>query len=362
MADDTGDGTTYETAKQLLASGLGLLTDPGDILNVVADGTHTWPNTSTVLNATLTGTSYTDFGAKIRGVDGAGANAAMVTVTPGGTGARGLFTIGNGVKYIILENFIFDSSATPTDAGTQRAVYMNTALGTGGPVKIRYCAMIGGLTGVVSTGKRELFESNVGSGDATFYVEYCYFQNCKSPMGTNASYGGTQLVIKMDHCVGIWDATNRTVNWLNVGTWSTDDSNDVTFTYNTFYESVGDNALIDITNYAPNAAISIGNANFHSNLCWINASGTQPLAQFMEGGTNGDATTIYSGFIGTNVLLGGPDIASTDIGVGGWYKGAWDSGSDPQTTDTEAFEVADTTVFNDPASTYAWEMPNCPMG
>jgi hypothetical protein len=83
----------------------------------------------------------------------------------------------------------------------------------------------------------------------------------------------------------------------------------------------------------------------------------------MAGTANSDGV-VHSGFIGANVLLGGPDVASGDLTSAEWYETCWDpddddsTGVDPYSSDTEVFGVADTTVFNDPSSTYAWVLPN----
>jgi len=280
----------------------------------------------------------------------------MATIVTSGAASYDFIRMNAGAKYFILENLIFDATADTTDSNNHEVVYMfaNTA----GPVKIRYCAIIGGDSGTVSTGRRSLLHVYTGSSTDSFLVEYCYFQNCKSPIYTTNSYGGAKTVAKLDHCVGIWDATGRTTGWYADAVWTTSASNDVTITYNTFYESVGNNAAAHIFSYPANTGLSLGNCNVYSNLTWQDSTKTSDaIDQFLDGGSSDD-TDSYSGFIGANLLIGGSNVASTDQATGGWYTGVWDAGNDPQTSDTALWETADTTIFNDPSSTYDWELPN----
>jgi hypothetical protein len=111
----------------------------------------------------------------------------------------------------------------------------------------------------------------------------------------------------------------------------------------------------------PSTGVNAGTVNAYSNFVWVNTTGT--VNPFFVGSAAATSVT-HAGTINANVLLGGDDVASGDIGPAGWYELPWDANDDdavdPDTwpADSIAYETAAATVFNDPTSTYGWEMPN----
>jgi len=99
-----------------------------------------------------------------------------------------------------------------------------------------------------------------------------------------------------------------------------------------------------------------GTMNCHSNLLWLDTAyaGVTILTQFMGG--NASSTVTWDGTIGNNVLLFGPNVIASEVPR--IYQAPWDTGGTPKATDVVDFDVADTSVFNDPATAYDWVLPN----
>jgi len=367
--NDGAAGTSFAAAYATIEQGLTSMNTAGvgSILNIVNDGDHVWTINGVGSEITLNNGAGSDFdanfGFKIQGVDSAG-DPAMATIKASsgeGDAVRFLMYVRNGAGFIIVQNLIMDATEKPTDANGYRTVrYRDNAAG---PVLIRYCAILGGLTGVVSSANRSLFEiQTAGSSTETFRMEYCYWQNCKAPMGA-VGFGGAVLKCKFDRCVGIWDATGRTNAWFPQSTYTQDTaSSDFQFTNCTFYESVGDNVTADVLDYAPSDSIDVGTVDVYSNLIWVDtAKAANGLLPFM-GGRAGTVSVDHAGTLDYNVLVGGPNTTAADLLSAGWYEVPWDAndndatGDDTQANDTVVYEVADTTEFLTPGSSYNWEV------
>lgn len=363
--DDTGDGMSLLTAKKTIPAGLALLTTKGDILNLVNSGDHDWPLSAseTDINSGA-GTDFTtDPGYTIRGVDSS-ENPALISIKPAGAdGVRRMVRFRSGSGYNIFENLIFDSLGKVTDTNSHQAIRMRD--NGAGPVLIRYSAMLGGPSGTMSAGTRELFEvDSIGSSTETFQIEYCYFQNADSPLGSAVGYGGGLLKTKLDHCVFIYDDTSHTRAgaFYNQGFWATTDLNVVTLTYNTIYEEAG-GSLGDIFFYQPNASIDVNICDCHSNFLWRDGPTATSVGAFMRGSPASTGVT-HSGTIDYNVLLGGPNLDGTELLSYELYQLPWDANDDDaappdtQPNDVVEWTQANTAKFNDPSTTFDWEMPN----
>lgn len=355
LGDDGDDGSTYMLAKATIAAGLARLSSAGDVLNIVNDGTHVWPTSETSFSTGGGTDSASDPTFTIQGTDSSG-NAAMATIAASGAdNSRRLILMRSGAEYYLLQNLIFDATGKTSDSNAYTVVRGQDNANM--LVLIRYCALLGGNSGTMASGSRSLWEfTNVGGvPNDSFDIQYCYYQNCKDPGGSVRQYGGSELHASIDHCVGIWDLAGRTTQWFRQGNWVGPDANIVVFTNNTFYEDAGAGTSVEIFDYNPNAT-DIGDVNVYSNLVWRNTTGgSNSVQSFLAGSLSG---VTWDGTINANVLLGGPDVDGTELVAAGWYQTSWDSGSDTWPADTIAYEVADTAVFADPASTYDWELPN----
>jgi hypothetical protein len=359
--DDTGDGLSLVNAKKTIPAGLVVLNtgDKGSTCNLVNSADHDWPATgSETILTNGAGTDFsTDPGYTIRGTTSAGV-PAKTTVKAQAAGGKRIIRLNAGSGYNIIENIIFDATSQQADANAYNIVRLGSA--TAGPITIRYCEVLGATTGLVSAGERALVEAVLAPNDA-FRIYYTYFQNCRNPLGSVANYGATTLTTSMYRCVGIWDADGRATPWYNQGTWTGSAANDVKLYNNTLYESVGAAATTPIFSYDPSAAADVEVVDSYNNLIWQETSGT--VNPFMAA-TSKAAGVVHTGTLNNNVLLGGPSVGSGDLTADGWYQGAWDANDDDttppdeQANDTVAYGKADTDVFTDVTSTYAWELPN----
>lgn len=360
--DDTGNGETLGTAKKNIYAGLALLTTKGDILNLVNSASHEWtPAANEVIINDGAGTDFvTDPGYTIRGRSTSDTPAMTTVVSSSAIGTRAIAYFQNGSGYNIFENLIFDATATHAESVDYTVVRMSG--NSVGPILFRYCSLLAAPTGTVPADDRSMLEVvDPPSSIETFQIRYCYFQNAVRPIRPDSGYGGDLLVTTISNCVFINDADVRAYAIFNQGSWIGDDLNVVTFTNNTIYESIGNNDTHSIFLYGGGPGNDIGSIACHSNFIWQETEAT--LNPFMSGGT-ATTTTGTSRIISPNVLIGGPSVTSGDLGAQGWYGQMWDANLDDVTapdthpTDVVVYETADTTVFNDPSSTYDWVMPN----
>jgi hypothetical protein len=364
-ADDSGDGLSFANAKKTIPAGLTVL-DTGDansVLNLVNTGTHDWPTSQTDLTG-LNGTDYvSDPGCTIRGTDSGGV-PAFTTIAPAdgdGDVARLMLRLsGAATNYVVMRNLLFDASGRASDISSYNIVVANNNNGAG-PIQFEEVAVIGSATGVVCAGERALFEASGTQPNDAFSMKYVYFQNARNPIGSSSGYGGATIKAAMQNCVGIWDNDDRATAWFNQGSWTGAALNSVKMINCTFYESAGASDIVSVIHYAPNA-VDVDTIEVHSNLVWVETTSTT-VNPFMRGGTAG-ATATTSKIIDSNVLIGGPSVGAGDLTAAEWYQVPWDANDDDavapdtQPLDTVVYGEADTLAFNDPASTFAWEMPS----
>lgn len=349
--DDTGPGTSYGTAKKTLAAGIALLTTKNDILNVVASGSYAWPLTgSEITIGSGVGTSFTDYGYLIRGVSDSSGTPAQVTIAAsGGVSVRRFVQMNAGSGYIIFRNFTFDASALPTDGSVFTAVRYNLA---GGPVWMDGCSIIGAAAGGVnlaSMGVRQLV--NVQNSNASLSgsrARYCLLQNAPASLPV---LGGT-LALEAINCIEYIDGLGVSGSSFLQRTLSSGTGAAFDVYSNTIYRSLNQASATPIN--CSVAGTNFGAMGVHSNLVYIESSvaGSADV-EFLHDTTGGAVP--WSGTIGYNGLFGGPSVPVGDLNSFGWYRGTFTTGGNPKATDQVAYGVAEATLFNNPAGTYAWD-------
>ncbi len=357
-----GPGTTQ--AKRTFLAAIPLLTSPGDILNVVADGTYQWTlsTTGTDLPIGSKGTDWTNFGALIRGVvPGSSEAPALATIqalNADGNVARTLIRIQRDSGYLILRNLLFDSTTQTGSAQHKILTFFDNGSPDPGPFWLDGCAMIAAPPGTQPSGSRVIATtpSTPPVGSDFCKVTYSYFQNCRGELlpGTNPM-GALQKV--MDHCYiyQSWTAAQEPI----FGFGNDENANAVLQLTNcTIYMNTATAAwaTTGAFDFAPDDAQNVGVVDVYNNVFWADSSHADPDIRFFSC-ASAATTATKTGTIDYNVLLGGPNVAAGDIDDAfAWYKGPWDAGLDPKTNDTVGFSQVEATVFFAPASTYAWNM------
>ena len=359
--DDSNSGETYALAKRNFEGTTGalqLLTTKNDILNVVADVDYTWPTTERTLSSTA-GTSYTDYGLLIRGVDGEAKNPAYATIKATGADGGRFFLYQRGTSsYWILRNIIFDATDNSADANTYWA--MRQQDGGTGTLWIEYCAMLGGDSGVEPAGSRRLYDyGSLLTTMETVHLDRCYVQNCDRPFDILASPAWSAY-----RCLFLYDAPHTNPIFL-----MTSPANNSAAVYSvincTIYDDAVADSMLSVMTLGATSGFNIGTYNIYNNLVWRQS--TVGLPNTVYPFITSSALTPYATFAGTigpNVLIHGPDVDATQLFPAGLYEKIWDANQDDATdpdhwaSDTVAYGIADTAMFNDPTSTYDWEMPN----
>jgi hypothetical protein len=363
--DDLGDGLSLDMAKKTIPAGLTVLQGlgagaKGSPLYLLNTGVHAWPTAQTIIsNTNLIGTSWDDPGFIIRGVD-TNLSPAMVTIRAAAAGAHRMVRIDSSVRYVIVENLIGDLTLIPSDASTHRLVEHNASSGNG-LVKMRYCALLGAPSGQLGLGTRQLLHANTFSTLADVAgLEYCYIQNVQS-MGTVADLASRQMAL--DHVIYINDSLGGRGGAIfpTMGVLVVGDSTRILRMINcTVYEDSDTNDAEAIMQYSPAVGVDAGTVDCYSNLKYVKTSASiYPLMR-----ASGSSGVIHAGTIGPNVLIGGPGTSSAQLTAAGHYQTPWDANDDDTTPPDEwpldivTYGEADTDIFNDPSSTYDWELPN----
>lgn len=366
---DTNSGSSPAPgdARLTLEGGLNLLTTKGDILNIVNDGVYDWSlSANEVTKTTPLGTSFTDPAFTVRGRTAADAPAMVTVQANAGSGnavrriLRLSYSAPNACGYVIFENIIFDASTLPNDPNTYTVV--RTGIGTSDgtnvkPAMFRYCALIGGATGVLSGGSR--YFSQAGSYGPAHQVtlSYCYVQNAHGVV--NCSTNTLGVILNVDRLVSVYNgSTVRTLPVFQLGTIR-GSAGVISVTHWTHYEITGNNTLAAPFDYQMSSDGAAGSIEAHSNIVYLDTTKSGAATNpFLKGSVTFIAQTFSPQVIGYNILLGGTNTDVSNLGAYGWYAGCFDSGSDTWTGDHVAYSVAPATVFADPATTYDWTLPN----
>jgi hypothetical protein len=348
---DANTGADYDNALATFGQARTLLESSGvkgTRILLVNDGSHVLPTTQLdITNAALLGTSDSDPGFTVEGVDAAG-DPALVTCINSGTNVARMFQLRSGVGYVVVRGLKID--LTGVDSGNGSLV-MQMRDSDAGPIFFEAGHIKGYADDTIGAAVRTLIDGNT-TGPADYgEIRYSVLENCLDPLGL--SLGSTTKKVRIHHCVitftGDW--VNTFNGTIQAGTTPVNASDDVGFYSNTvFVNDSGANTISSIFDWGP-ASGDAGAFNCHSNYIWIETAGA--VTQVFAGAAAATATN--TGTIGYNTVRFGPSVAAGD-NASGLYQDPWDDAVDPKATDSVAYEVAAASVFNDP--TQAWTWPN----
>lgn len=367
-ADDSGDGRSYAAAKKTIKAGLELLSAAGDILNIVNDGTYTLVAATgdAATLASVTGTSWTNFGFKIQGTDADGV-PALTTLTTGATGAYFIKLVARH-SYTIVQGFKFDATAAVGSASGHGYITGMYAVGATnfGPLKVRWCWVDGG-TSVLSSTYRGLYMANMVVAEAGVsdygIIEYCYFHNCLwvASIQPHDDYNGTIGNFEFAHNVFV-DASGHTATGMckvalgeRIGTaGSTSSVHHNTWIFSGTAARPYQEALTELTPHG--TSLWAANVLLHSNLCVFRSNAVSPTEVSPFRATNTGAATITNRTIGYNIFkYEGTAVTPPN----GWYYGFVETTSDPGVGDVvlHSGTVDHSDLFYAPTTPWIWAEP-----
>lgn len=348
--DDLQDGTTFALAKKTIKEGTLLCTAKGDILNLVNDGDHVWPTSETDFVAGSTGTSFSDFGILVRGVTSTEVPALTSVVSSGADAIHRVWRQVANTGFNIIRNIEFDSTPTPTHTNAYSVVRTRDT-GSPDPLPVRFegCSFLGTATGITASGTRRIFDIHSVSppaGTELCQVQNCYIQNVDDVLmiaGATVDKTITGSVILID------SATSGPTHVSQV--LSAGSGGELIFTSNTVYVSIGATLLGIPLVYNVGGALNAGVVTVQNNLLYIESSNVSAVARFLVDSID-DPGASMTDTIDFNVFLGGTNISIGDLHADGWYSGLFNISP---ANDQQDFNVAETTIFNAPSSTFAWD-------
>ncbi|KPJ97116.1 MAG: hypothetical protein AMJ55_00425 [Gammaproteobacteria bacterium SG8_15] len=366
---DTASGTNFANAKKTVYAGVNLLASKGDILNVVNNGTYTWPTTLLARNGP-TGTAWGDPGAIIRGVNTTGSQT-IGTDMPIIQSAAGVFNhpiayMRAGAQYWIIEGIIFDGTPTTDSVSNVQVARMRD--GTSGPVRFQYCEFYGATKTGHGSNSQHL---NVLAPESTFPaytgdLYRCYLQNCRVPFDQSSS--AATLIV--EECV-FWNTPDDTsASTKVVFTTAADTVHERSVKQNTMYVSYQGTGAASPTpaaipvRYGP----TTGNAALrcYNNLVYISKESVTGAGIIPNGLVQGNAASTATvnttnSTIGYNYWALGTDFTTTGSWTGGgiygkpWSSIATGTGvDDVMSTDVLTQSVTTGEIFGDVTSNYSW--------
>ena len=344
---DNGWATIEKIYTYLNASGA-----KGDIFNLVNDAVHTMPALPQVqVTKSLIGTDYdTDPSFTIRGTDSSG-NPAITTVQASVANSYFMHPRTN-VRYVSIQGLFLDmSSMTATDD-----MYLVRSIDDlSGPVRFQACRIRGHADNAANygEGRRSIFDDAATAVGPSNWgeISYCVIENCPRPVDWVEFTTQWQGVA---HHNVIWiknlGVTTEELRWLY--TLPAIATNNAGFYSNTIYYDFQDTTgTIPALISGGAASGNMGTVNWHSNAIWTNSpsSAGTVYTEIFEGSAGSTAT--FSGDVRNNVIQFGPDVVAGDVGT--IYQVPWIGG-----LDAIGYEVAASTLFNDPDTAYTWENVN----
>lgn len=351
-----GNPGTSGLPKQTIAAGIALCTVKGDRLRLRNTGPITWTvgTVGTSLPAGTIGTSFSDFGTLIEGVDAMDNPATTTIAATGADGSRSICRVNDNTGYLIWRNIAFDATTKTADGNSYEICEHNDAGSPDpGPIRFEGCSFIYGATGVRPTGARSEIVVTAGPGalgsDAAEF-DRCYFQNHPANV-LSSQFGGRK--VKFDECVFIVDSAALGAQIFDLGSFESA-SGLLRFKNCTVYWNIGAFSMNNIIGYDAGSGTNVGVVDVYNNVFFLEST---VGAQFiLLDGVGGVATVTKTGTINYNVVLGGPNITAVDIGANGPYNDPWGLPQAYQANDTVAYSQVESAIFFAPSSAYTWDM------
>jgi hypothetical protein len=353
-ADDTGNGLTAATAKKTPKAGYALITAKGDILNIINSGTYNMTTAigDSYVSSGVAGTNFdTDPGFIIQGTDALG-NPAMTAVTGiVGTTAQ-YFVTPRSSDFVIIRYFNVDMSpCTGTAARGFLTTNSTSASFTAASIRLEYIQYKSGTLGTDVTTNVRLYHG-VSTKDGLKEVRYCSIE--QPDINTLGFAASSFFWWAVYNCVFIVHNPNAIAGFA-IGINFSSANHIMDFHSNTIwaYASGGTGTITSLV-AAVTTGANTGSASLYDNVFWFDAEGAgTPITDIVDGGTVDGTPT--AGTRGTNIFYSGPSVIAADI-VSYYGRYPWDADNDEANTgDVKVDTQADTVLFNDPSSTYAWD-------
>ena len=353
VGSDANDGLAPTTGgghgpKATLTSGTGawdIALAAGDTINVINTGTPylITANRNLAASASLIGSSFTNFGAKIQGTDATGAPSLTKIQFTTGTTAIGLRS---NQQYIIIQGFHVDRSGGSASSNSLTFVNLNkNAAGQLGPVRLQYCYEDNTAT---KSGRTIIDNTSDTTPNTQIEVQYCVVKDWAANAGIALSTS-TRRTADIHHNVFIQTLATSTT-WINFGADISTSACKHHAYNNTFVFHAGrSTACINDTGATVQASAEL---SAYSNL-FVQLGATAGTDVFALGNAAVVGTGVRS--IGSNVFTGSGTIAwSATVGP---YQVPWDEDSSDASGEPD-FWATDTTgstnPFNASGTPYSW--------
>lgn len=333
------------------------VTAKGDVMNVINTGTTytvTTPrNIGGGAGSALPGTSYSDFGCKIQGVDVDG-NPSMVKLRHGAL--TQLFGVRDGQHYVIIQGFHCDRTLAGLVNNALTFVVMldNAAAGTTGPVRLQYCIDESDAThngAMVS-------QTALANSGSSVEVQYCLLKNWGVNGGVTASaaLGGTVL---FHHNVLYRDIAGSPPAAVTLGTDDNRSNTDHEMHNNTMICAAGRMNFLISNGTHTTGAHANAKKYCHSNV-FVQFGSPAGTDSYMAG------SATWDGFAWTGTRLLGyslfVDTTGFDwtVATGHPYQVPWDPDDTDGGGDVTSYWPTDVTdsvdPFNDSATAWDWDV------
>ena len=350
--DDTGDGLSYAAAKKTPAAGYALIVAKGDILNIVNSGTYNMSTSiaDSYIPSGVAGTDFdTDPGFIIQGTDSSGSPALTSVAGIVGTTAQ-FFITPRSSNFVVIRYFNVDMSAC-TGTTARGFLHTNSTTITSASIRLEYIQYKSGTLGTDVTTNVRLYHA-ASSKDGLKEVRYCSIE--QPDVNTLTFQASSFFWWAVYNCVFIVH-NPAAITGFAVGMNFSSANHNIDFHNNTVW-AYASGATGTISSLGPNvtSGASTGSASCYDNVFWFDAEGGgSPVTEIIDGGTVDGTPT--AGTRSNNIFYSGPSTASGDI-VSFYGRYPWDADNvEENPGDVKVYEQADTVLFSDPSSTYAWD-------
>lgn len=348
---DSNDGLSFANAMATTRAVSTAMVAAGNgndyTVNLVNTGTHIFTGSVTQIDGQTTSTWV------IQGTDSAGspAWATCQWETLSEAIDEGAFYIRDNAG-ITIQNVICDYT-TVTGSASNGYVFVQNRDAGNGPLVFRYCQFIFATGTTTPAGTRTPLGKSFGTPQAPIVFSGCLFQNA----GANLFPTSYMTDLELSENVFIYETDSPaavTYNLISTSNW--------VITNNTWYiknQSAVGNGAFGNGMLALGSTSDAGSMVCKDNVLWIDASDAQasvsPIGFFNGTATSG--ITFSTEDISNNMFYAGPALESLSASssITNYTEWPWNPGVDDQYSgDVRRDNQANTTVFNDPSSTYDW--------